>query len=48
MKYCKKCVYPIVAVNIEIEDDGICSSCKAFWEFNKMSDNDWIYRKKKI
>jgi N-acetyl sugar amidotransferase len=48
MKYCKKCVYPIVAVNIEIEDDGICSSCKAFWEFNKMSDNDWIYRKKKF
>jgi len=48
MKYCKKCVYPIVAVNLEIEDDGICSSCKAFSEFNKMSDNDWIYRKKKF
>ena len=27
MKYCVKCTYPIVAVNLSISDDGICSGC---------------------
>ena len=26
--YCKECVYPINAVNLRIDADGICSSCK--------------------
>ena len=24
MEYCKKCVYPFVAVNLNIAEDGIC------------------------
>ena len=37
MKYCKKCVYPEVAVNLSIDDDGICSSCRSFEEFEKLT-----------
>ncbi len=48
MIYCKRCVYPIIAVNLEINDDGICSSCKTFDEFNKLTEVDWGNRKKKF
>jgi N-acetyl sugar amidotransferase len=48
MIYCKRCVYPIIAVNLEINDDGICSSCKTFVEFNKLTEVDWDNRKKKF
>jgi N-acetyl sugar amidotransferase len=27
MNYCKRCTYPIVAVNLSMRDDGICSGC---------------------
>ena len=46
MKYCKKCVYPIIAVNLEIDNSGICSSCKTFEKFNLLKDQDWNERKK--
>ena len=26
MTYCKRCVYPIIAVNLDIDDDGVCSA----------------------
>ena len=27
MKYCSKCTYPIVAVNLTMSDENICSGC---------------------
>lgn len=48
MNYCKKCVYPIIAVNLQINSDGICSACKATELFNKINDDEWQIRKKKI
>ncbi len=48
MKYCKRCVYPIVAVNLEINEDGICSSCKTFELFNKISIDNWKIRELKF
>ena len=36
MKYCKKCVYPEVVINLSIDDDGICSSCRSFEEFENL------------
>ncbi len=48
MIYCKRCVYPIIAVNLEINEDGICSSCKTFELFNKISSNDWKKREQKF
>ncbi len=48
MNYCKKCVYPQSAVNLIIEEDGICTSCKTFMAFNKISENFWKQRKQKM
>lgn len=48
MIYCKKCVYPIISVNLEIGKDGICSSCKTFDEFNSLTSYDWKERKNKF
>jgi len=48
MNYCKKCVYPIIAVNLQINSDGICSACKAADLFNKINDDEWQIRKKKF
>ena len=48
MKFCKKCVYPLSAVNLSIDEDGICSSCKNFDKFNEISEEKWLARKKVI
>ena len=49
MIYCKKCVYPITAVNLKLEnEDGICSACKVFELFEKISDDEWKIRRKKF
>jgi len=48
MIYCKKCVYPIISVNLEIGKDGVCSSCKSFDEFNALTANNWQERKKNL
>ena len=48
MKYCKKCVYPFVGVNLHISDDGICSSCKTFEKLEKISDQLWEIKRKKF
>lgn len=48
MRYCKKCVYPFVTVNLHVDDDGICSSCKTFERFNLLSDEFWVQRKKRF
>ncbi len=45
MQYCKKCVYPFVAVNLDIAEDGICSSCKTFEKSEELSDDFWAKRK---
>ena len=46
MKFCKKCVYPIATVNLEIDEDGVCSSCKTFEAFLTISDDIWKKEKK--
>jgi N-acetyl sugar amidotransferase len=48
MIYCKKCVYPITAVNLKLEEDGICSACKVFELFEKITDDEWKVRRKKF
>ena len=48
MKYCKKCVYPIATVNLEIGEDGVCSSCKTFESFIKIPEDIWKKRKEKL
>ena len=48
MKYCKKCVYPYSTVNLFIDEDGICTSCKTFESFKSISENYWKKRKQKL
>jgi len=48
MKYCKSCVYPFVTVNLDIADEGICSSCKSFEKFVKVSSEFWDKRKERF
>jgi N-acetyl sugar amidotransferase len=43
--YCKKCVYPIFAVNLSIDSDGICSACKSAEQFNNLDLDYWNKRK---
>lgn len=46
MKWCIKCVYPLIsAVPVEIGDDGICSGCKTS---NQRIEIDWESRKNKF
>ena len=46
--YCKKCVYPIHAVNLDIDDEGICSACRTYEEILKLSDASWKKRELKL
>ena len=48
MKYCKSCVYPIVTVNLDISDDDICSSCRSFEKFEKLSSEFWDKKKERF
>lgn len=45
MQFCKRCVYPIIAVNIEIGEDGICSSCRTFEKSSALTPDAWTKRK---
>ena len=47
-KYCVKCVYPSSAVNIDIDEDGICSSCRTFEEILKLDNKQWKLREDKF
>lgn len=48
MKYCKKCVYPAIAVNLNFNEFGICYSCLLYDEIKKISKNEWKKRKNKL
>ena len=48
MNYCTKCVYPIATVNLNIDDDGVCSSCKTFEAFETIPESVWEKRKEKL
>jgi N-acetyl sugar amidotransferase len=48
LKYCKKCVYPFNAVNLHVDEEGICSSCKTAEAFNNLTPEFWSHRKEKF
>ena len=47
-RYCKKCVYPAIAVNLRMDDDNICSSCRASEKFHSIGEKFWKGRKEKF
>lgn len=48
MKYCKRCVYPEIAVNLYVDDSGICSACRVAEQFEALTDEFWKQRKEKF
>jgi len=45
MKYCKRCTYPIVAVNLSVSDEGVCSGCITHDEKKNI---DWSEREEEF
>lgn len=48
MKYCQACVYPEVAVNLAIEDNGVCSGCRGYRQFKELTPEHWAQRRKRF
>src|SRR5438270_119618 len=48
MSYCNRCMYPAVAVNLSIDNDGICASCRTAEEFEKLTPDFWSKRRQKF
>ena len=48
MRYCKRCVYSEVAVNVIFDEEGICSACRVAEEFDKLTPEFWGERERKF
>ena len=48
LNYCKNCVYPESAVNLNINEHGICSACEAAEGQSINSEEFWNQRKLKF
>jgi N-acetyl sugar amidotransferase len=48
IRYCRSCVYPQITVNLHIDDDGICASCRVAEQFGALSSGHWEKRKQKF
>lgn len=48
MEYCKRCVYPQIAVNLIVDDEGICSACRVAEELAKVPPENWKRREEKF
>jgi N-acetyl sugar amidotransferase len=46
MQYCKRCVYPFIAVNLRIDAEGICSACRVAEQFDMLTEEFWVKRRK--
>jgi len=48
MRYCIRCVYPEVAVNVIFDEEGMCSACKVAAEFDRLTPEFWEERERKF
>jgi len=48
MIYCTKCVYPQRAVNLSVDEEGVCSACRVAEKFEQIPGDFWESRKKKF
>jgi N-acetyl sugar amidotransferase len=46
--YCTRCVYSSATVNLEIDDDGVCSSCRVAERFEALGPAFWAERRRKF
>ncbi|MGH8176169.1 MAG: N-acetyl sugar amidotransferase [Steroidobacter sp.] len=43
--YCKHCVYPTLAVNLSLDEEGVCTSCRTFEAFEQLRPDFWNKRR---
>lgn len=48
MNFCSRCVYPHTAVNLDVDEQNICSSCHTFEEIKKITKKEWKTRENKL
>ena len=48
MEYCTRCVYPTSTVNLQMNGDNVCSSCRVAEEFEQLPSSFWQQRKEKF
>lgn len=48
MRYCARCVYPEIAVNLYLDEDGVCSSCRVFEAAERITPERWAERRKRF
>ena len=48
MRYCQRCVYPAISVNLDLDEEGVCSACRVAEEFEKLSPEFWDKRRKRF
>lgn len=46
--YCARCVYSSATVNLEIDDEGVCSACRVAERFEALAPDFWDERRKKF
>ncbi|MEJ7775857.1 MAG: N-acetyl sugar amidotransferase [Sphingomicrobium sp.] len=48
MTYCTRCTYPLIAVNLLLDDEGVCGACRTEEEFQQLTPEFWAERKRKF
>jgi len=48
IQYCKRCVYPQITVNLNIDEEGVCASCRVYEKFQQLTPQFWERRKAKF
>ena len=46
MRYCRRCVYPEIAVNNILDDESVCSACRVQEELEELTDEFWAERRR--
>jgi N-acetyl sugar amidotransferase len=46
--YCKKCLYPVISVNLILDDEGVCSACRMQEQFDEITPNFWQQKENKF
>jgi N-acetyl sugar amidotransferase len=48
MNYCNRCMYPSIAVNLSVDEQGICASCRVAEQFEQLTPQFWDKRRDKF
>jgi hypothetical protein len=48
MAYCTRCVYPLSAVSLDIDEEGICSACRSAERFAALPAEFWTASRRKF